>query len=89
MNHIKIVYLLRVHQLLPYAKGREIIPLSGFPRPLQRDFTAGCPSLCHTLLGRCKKYSDQTDQTDQTGQMTKDIFGDSQVGSLAWELVYF
>ena len=39
--------------------------------------------------GHCKKYSDQTDQTDQTGQMTKDIFGDSQVGSLAWELVYF
>ena len=41
------------------------------------------------IWGRCKKYSDQTDQTDQTGQMTKDIFGDSQVGSLAWELVYF
>ena len=39
-----------------------------------------------TERGRCKKYSDQT---DQTGQMTKDIFGDSQVGSLAWELVYF
>ena len=41
------------------------------------------------ISGRCKKYSDQTDQTDQTGQMTKDIFGDSQVGSSAWELVYF
>ena len=38
-----------------------------------------------SIMGRCKKYSTQTDQTDQTGQITKYIFGESQVGSLAWD----